>query len=102
MFTKSDKCDIIFLLYMTRGDCMIKKEMIAMLLAGGQGSRLGVLLHRKDVWRPIGLQRKILRVVCEKPIRERHNGRKSALLDAAFGSFGHFVVYNDSHDCLFV
>ena len=27
----------------TRGDCMIKKEMIAMLLAGGQGSRLGVL-----------------------------------------------------------
>ena len=43
MFTKSDKCDIIFLLYMTRGDCMIKKEMIAMLLAGGQGSRLGVL-----------------------------------------------------------
>ena len=26
-----------------RGDSMIKKEMIAMLLAGGQGSRLGVL-----------------------------------------------------------
>ena len=26
-----------------RGDHMIKKEMIAMLLAGGQGSRLGVL-----------------------------------------------------------
>ena len=26
-----------------RGDNMIKKEMIAMLLAGGQGSRLGVL-----------------------------------------------------------
>ena len=26
-----------------RGDIMIKKEMIAMLLAGGQGSRLGVL-----------------------------------------------------------
>ena len=26
-----------------RGDDMIKKEMIAMLLAGGQGSRLGVL-----------------------------------------------------------
>lgn len=30
----------------TRGDCMIKKEMIAMLLAGGQGSRLGVLTER--------------------------------------------------------
>lgn len=28
---------------LTRGDDMIKKEMIAMLLAGGQGSRLGVL-----------------------------------------------------------
>lgn len=27
----------------TRGDYVIKKEMIAMLLAGGQGSRLGVL-----------------------------------------------------------
>ena len=27
----------------TGGDLMIKKEMIAMLLAGGQGSRLGVL-----------------------------------------------------------
>ena len=26
-----------------RGDSMRKKEMIAMLLAGGQGSRLGVL-----------------------------------------------------------
>ena len=30
----------------TRGDCMIKKEMIAMLLAGGQGSRLGVLTEK--------------------------------------------------------
>ena len=29
--------------YVRRGDDMIKKEMIAMLLAGGQGSRLGVL-----------------------------------------------------------
>ena len=28
---------------LTRGEDMIKKEMIAMLLAGGQGSRLGVL-----------------------------------------------------------
>ncbi len=28
---------------MARGDSVIKKEMIAMLLAGGQGSRLGVL-----------------------------------------------------------
>src|SRR5699024_5269772 len=32
--------------YTTRGDCMIKKEMIAMLLAGGQGSRLGVLTEK--------------------------------------------------------
>lgn len=31
---------------MTRGGCMIKKEMIAMLLAGGQGSRLGVLTEK--------------------------------------------------------
>ena len=29
--------------YARRGDFMIKKEMVAMLLAGGQGSRLGVL-----------------------------------------------------------
>ena len=29
-----------------RGDDMIKKEMIAMLLAGGQGSRLGVLTSK--------------------------------------------------------
>ena len=29
-----------------RGDVMIKKEMIAMLLAGGQGSRLGVLTSK--------------------------------------------------------
>ena len=29
-------------LYNDRGDNVIKKEMIAMLLAGGQGSRLGV------------------------------------------------------------
>ena len=29
-----------------RGDIMIKKEMIAMLLAGGQGSRLGVLTSK--------------------------------------------------------
>ena len=33
-----------------RGDNMIKKEMIAMLLAGGQGSRLGVLTA--DVAKP--------------------------------------------------
>ena len=32
------------------GDCVIKKEMIAMLLAGGQGSRLGVLTA--DVAKP--------------------------------------------------
>ncbi len=30
----------------TRGDYLIKKEMIAMLLAGGQGSRLGVLTSK--------------------------------------------------------
>ena len=29
-----------------RGDNVIKKEMIAMLLAGGQGSRLGVLTQK--------------------------------------------------------
>ena len=29
-----------------RGEDMIKKEMIAMLLAGGQGSRLGVLTSK--------------------------------------------------------
>lgn len=34
----------------TRGDDVIKKEMIAMLLAGGQGSRLGVLTA--DVAKP--------------------------------------------------
>ena len=43
MFTKYKKCVIICLLYMTRGVDVIRKEMIAMLLAGGQGSRLGVL-----------------------------------------------------------
>ena len=32
--------------YAKRGDIMIKKEMIAMLLAGGQGSRLGVLTSK--------------------------------------------------------
>ena len=32
--------------YANRGDNMIKKEMIAMLLAGGQGSRLGVLTSK--------------------------------------------------------
>lgn len=31
---------------MQRGDSVIKKEMIAMLLAGGQGSRLGVLTSK--------------------------------------------------------
>ena len=33
-------------LCINRGDKMIKKEMIAMLLAGGQGSRLGVLTSK--------------------------------------------------------
>ncbi len=32
--------------YNARGDYMVKKEMIAMLLAGGQGSRLGVLTRK--------------------------------------------------------
>ena len=30
----------------SRGDSVVKKEMIAMLLAGGQGSRLGVLTQK--------------------------------------------------------
>ena len=38
--------DIINSYYAKRGDIMIKKEMIAMLLAGGQGSRLGVLTSK--------------------------------------------------------
>ena len=50
LFTSSKKYVIIEspskkLMYGTkraaRGDIMVKKEMIAMLLAGGQGSRLG-------------------------------------------------------------
>mgnify|MGYP000411724706 CR=1 FL=1 len=32
--------------YTSRGDIVIKKEMIAMLLAGGQGGRLGVLTQK--------------------------------------------------------
>ncbi len=36
----------IFTKILVRGDNMIKKEMIAMLLAGGQGSRLGVLTSK--------------------------------------------------------
>ena len=43
MFTNLGRYDIIRKSNITRGECMIKKEMIAMLLAGGQGSRLGVL-----------------------------------------------------------
>ncbi len=55
LFTSSKKYVIIEspskkLMYGTkraaRGDIMIKKEMIAMLLAGGQGSRLGVLTQK--------------------------------------------------------
>ncbi len=38
-----EKCGIITIKLLRRGDDMRKKEMIAMLLAGGQGSRLGVL-----------------------------------------------------------
>ena len=41
---------------------MIKKEMIAMLLAGGQGSRLGVLTEKVcqtggSIWRKISYYR---------------------------------------------
>ena len=43
MFTIGENCDIIEMKLLRRGDDMRKKEMIAMLLAGGQGSRLGVL-----------------------------------------------------------
>ena len=43
MFTNLGRYGIIRESNITRGECMIKKEMIAMLLAGGQGSRLGVL-----------------------------------------------------------
>ena len=43
MFTKREICGIIKTRLLRRGDDMRKKEMIAMLLAGGQGSRLGVL-----------------------------------------------------------
>ncbi len=48
LFTIYEKYGIIYaLLNLTaRGDNVIKKEMIAMLLAGGQGSRLGVLTQK--------------------------------------------------------
>jgi len=47
MFTVKKKYDIIISLEnYARGDSVIKKEMIAMLLAGGQGSRLGVLTSK--------------------------------------------------------
>lgn len=36
-------CMLISLINLSRGNNVVKKEMIAMLLAGGQGSRLGVL-----------------------------------------------------------
>ena len=52
--TKKGKCAIIFLLIYLKMKQevieMIRKEMIAMLLAGGQGSRLGVLTS--DVAKP--------------------------------------------------
>ncbi len=46
MFTFRKKCAIMEIIIKTRGDNVIKKEMIAMLLAGGQGSRLGVLTSK--------------------------------------------------------
>ena len=39
-------CYNVFNIMRDRGDYVIKKEMIAMLLAGGQGSRLGVLTSK--------------------------------------------------------
>ena len=46
--TETKICVIIILtkIITARGDNVIKKEMIAMLLAGGQGSRLGVLTKK--------------------------------------------------------
>ena len=50
MFHFIGRCAIIYVpkigKRLDRGDDMIKKEMIAMLLAGGQGSRLGVLTSK--------------------------------------------------------
>ena len=48
LYTKNEICVIIILtkIITARGDNVIKKEMIAMLLAGGQGSRLGVLTKK--------------------------------------------------------
>ena len=47
MFTFSEMRGIIIgTRKLQRGDNVIKKEMIAMLLAGGQGSRLGVLTQK--------------------------------------------------------
>lgn len=48
LYTETKICVIIILtkIITARGDNVIKKEMIAMLLAGGQGSRLGVLTER--------------------------------------------------------
>lgn len=37
---------VTLIIQATRGDNVVKKEMIAMLLAGGQGSRLGVLTQK--------------------------------------------------------
>ena len=48
LYTETKICVIIILtkIITARGDNVIKKEMIAMLLAGGQGSRLGVLTKK--------------------------------------------------------
>ena len=47
LFTKTGTCAILGMIVslsnLLRGDNVVKKEMIALLLAGGQGSRLGVL-----------------------------------------------------------
>ena len=46
LFTYQTLCVIILPYNIQRGDDVKKKEMIAMLLAGGQGSRLGVLTSK--------------------------------------------------------
>ena len=46
IFSHSHVIIMPYFLVLRRSDIMVKKEMIAMLLAGGQGSRLGVLTSK--------------------------------------------------------